>query len=71
MTRTLTITIDTNLERNTFDVHVSGDDRGWDIDFTGIPFSPDEHPEFNETIGNEIYAWVIDGMECDEAEKEE
>lgn len=21
------------------------------------PFSPDEHPEFNERIGNEIYAY--------------
>lgn len=21
-------------------------------------FSPDEHPEFNEQIGNEIYSWL-------------
>lgn len=23
-----------------------------------IPYSPDEHPEFNERIGNELYSWL-------------
>lgn len=23
-----------------------------------FPISCDEHPEFNETIGNEIYSWI-------------
>ncbi len=23
-----------------------------------FPISPDEHPEFNEWVGNEIYDWV-------------
>lgn len=71
MTRTLTITIDTNLEKNTFDIYVSEGESGCDVNFTDIPFEPHEHPEFNEKIGNEIYSWVIDGMEYDEAEKED
>lgn len=24
----------------------------------GFPFSPDEHPEFDAAIGNEIYSWL-------------
>ena len=24
----------------------------------GFPLSQDEHPEFNEQIGNEIYSWL-------------
>ena len=71
MTRTLTITIGTNLERNTFDVHVSECESGCNMEYTGIPFSPDEHPEFNETIGNEIYSWVTIAMEDDGYEEEE
>ena len=23
-----------------------------------FPYSPEEHPEFNETVGNEIYSWA-------------
>lgn len=22
------------------------------------PFSPDEHPEFDQAIGNELYSWI-------------
>lgn len=32
------------------------------------PFSPDEHPEFNERIGNEIYSWIT--LWADEMEEE-
>ena len=33
------------------------------------PFSPDEHPEFNESIGEEIYSWLK--LWADEMEDEE
>lgn len=23
-----------------------------------VPYSPDEHPEFNEAVGNELYSWL-------------
>lgn len=23
-----------------------------------LPYSPDEHPEFNEAVGNELYSWL-------------
>ena len=23
-----------------------------------VPYSPDEHPEFNEQVGNELYSWL-------------
>ena len=29
-----------------------------DVVWDRIPYSPDEHPEFNEWIGNEIYSWI-------------
>lgn len=29
-----------------------------DLKTIKAPYSPDEHPEFNEEIGNEIYSWV-------------
>ena len=32
-----------------------------------VPFSPDEHPELNEWIGNEIYEWITYMMEEDES----
>lgn len=28
-----------------------------------FPFSPDEHPEFDEALGNEIYSWLLSWME--------
>ena len=31
-------------------------------------FSPDEHPEFNDQIGNEIYSWLT--LMADEMEEE-
>ena len=33
-----------------------------------IPYSPDEHPEFNEQVGNELYSWLE--MLMDEQEDE-
>lgn len=40
-----------------FDVEIYEPESG---DFTRLTnmFSPDEHPVFNEQIGNEIYAWI-------------
>jgi hypothetical protein len=70
MTINLCIAIDTNLKDNTFDVYVSEGESGCQINFTDIPFSPEEHPEFNEKIGNEIYSWVCMGMEADEEDEE-
>lgn len=23
-----------------------------------FPYSPDEHPELNEALGNEVYSWI-------------
>lgn len=40
-----------------FDVEIYDPESG---DFTRINtvYSPDEHPEFNERIGDEIYFWI-------------
>lgn len=32
-------------------------------------FSPDEHPEFNDQIGNEIYSWLT--LMADEMEEDD
>lgn len=58
MDRTLTLKIVTYTEDNTFDLFVSDDGSGIATSMWNIPFSPDEHSEFNEDIGNEIYSWV-------------
>ena len=29
------------------------------------PYSPDEHPEFNECVGNELYKYINDMMRRD------
>ena len=70
MTRTLTVTIETNLDENTFNVGVLDGESGSTTWFADVPFEPFDHPEFNEQIGNEIYSWIIDGFEYDEAEME-
>ena len=34
--------------------------------FVVVPYSPDEHPDFNEAVGRELYSWLI--MLMDEQE---
>ena len=67
MKRVLEITIEANAN-GCFDVGVYEPETGDWAPFE-FPFSPDEHPEFNEAIGNEIYSWV--SMLYDEMESEE
>ena len=71
MKRTLTVTIETNYYGNTFNVGVLEGETGCTAEFKDLPFKPHEHQEFDEQIGNEIYSWVIDAFEYDEAEEEE
>lgn len=26
-------------------------------------YSPDEHPEFNERVGDELYCWILEHMD--------
>ena len=68
MERTLTVTITTDKETNTFDVDVLEGESGIVERIRNVPFSPDEHPEFNELIGNEIYSWVSLMMDEEDAE---
>ena len=58
MDRTLTLKIVTNAKDNLFNLFVSDEQSGTATHMLNIPFSPDEHSEFNEEIGNEIYSWV-------------
>ena len=69
MERTLTITITTNKNINTFDVDILEGESGIVDHISDVPFSPDEHPEFNDAIGNEVYSWVQ--LMMDEEEDEE
>ena len=65
MERTLEITISvTNADEFNIAIreHGTGDHTSQDF-----PFSPDEHPELNEWIGNEIYGWLTYMMEEDES----
>lgn len=59
MTRELTVQIIVTgygePERFTTTVY---DAESGDLKTIKAPYSPDEHPEFNEEIGNEIYSWV-------------
>lgn len=43
-----------------FDVTISDPDTG-DCTTKTFPYSPDEHPEFDDAIGREIY-WYINEM---------
>lgn len=55
MSRTLELTI--RLNEDTFDVDVYEPDSGKITQFQH-PYSPDEHPEFDKAIGDEIYLWI-------------
>lgn len=58
MERTLTLTITTNKDIGTFDVDILEGESGIVDHIRDVPFSPEEHPVFNESIGNEVYGWV-------------
>lgn len=58
MEKTLVIKIKTNKAENTFSTHIFDYETGDGITFDNNVYSPDEHPEFNEKIGTEIYGWV-------------
>lgn len=71
MLRTITIAIETHTEDNPFSISILEGESGYTHTIRNIPYEPHEHTEFNEQVGNEIYSWVIDAMEYDEAEKED
>lgn len=41
-----------------------------EAEFQRFPYSPDEHPEFNEIIGNLLYMW-LDPMADSEEENDD
>lgn len=55
MQRSLELTI--RLNENDFEVDVYEPESG-EIAQMQFPYSPDEHPEFDEQIGREIYSWI-------------
>ena len=66
MERTLTVTITTNPGIGTFDVDILEGESGIVDHIRDVPFTPDEHPQFNDAIGNEIYSWIQIMMEEEE-----
>lgn len=70
MERTLTVTITTNEGIGTFDVDILEGESGIVDHIRDVPFSPDEHPKFNDTIGNEIYSWVQIMMDKEDEDNE-
>lgn len=64
MERTLTITLNAD-NQDEFTIEIYDHESG-DIVNKIVPFSPDEHPEFNDWIGNEMYdwaTWMIENLE--------
>lgn len=61
--RQLDITVRVNGED--FEVDVYEPESG-EVSQFQFPFSPNEHPEFDAAIGNEIYSWVSLWMEAEE-----
>lgn len=55
MQKQLELTIRINDEHFDVDVYEPESGTGGHFQF---PYSPDEHPEFNQAIGNEIYSWL-------------
>lgn len=60
--KTLTLTLKTTGRFDELTVDFLEPESGEESRIT-VPYSPDEHPEFNERIGNEIYWWVNEYME--------
>ena len=65
MQRNLELTI--RLNEDSFEVDVYEPESG-EIAQMQFPYSPDEHPEFNEQIGQEIYSWI--SLWADQKEEE-
>lgn len=55
MQRLLELTI--RLNEDDFEVDVYEPESG-EATQMQFPFSPDEHPEFDKAIGEEIYSWI-------------
>ena len=49
--------IQLRLNDDCFDVDIYEPESG-DVQQYSFPYSPDEHPEFDATIGEEIYSWL-------------
>lgn len=58
----LELDITTNTEGEFF-IRIAHPESGDDA-VLAFEFSPDEHPDFNECIGNELYFWVENLMEA-------
>ena len=55
MSRVLELTI--RLNGDDFEVDVYEPESG-EVAQIQYPYSPDEHPEFDKAIGDEIYSWI-------------
>ena len=55
--RKRTLTLDLWIEDDNAMVEILEAETGDHVGIV-IPYSWDEHPEFNERIGNELYAWL-------------
>lgn len=64
--RTLNLSI--SLDEDEIEVTVSEPESGESKHFRNFAFCPDEHPAFNEIIGEEIYSWI--SLWTDEADEE-
>lgn len=53
--RILDLTLRVGDERIEVDVY---DNESGEIKQIDLPFSPDEHPEFDKQLGDEIYSWL-------------
>jgi len=59
--KTLTLTLSTTGQFDELTVNFIDGESG-DTSRITVPYSPEEHPEFNERVGNEIYWWVNEYM---------
>ena len=57
MRKTLELTIESDPETGFGSVIIYEPESGYNRCFD-FPVSPDEHPEFDRTIGEEIYSWI-------------
>lgn len=46
------------LHEETFTLTVTEPESG-EVSHFNHPYSPDEHPVFDEVVGNEIYSWIM------------
>lgn len=69
--RTLELTVRVGDETCEVDVY---EPESGEVSSFQFSFSPDEHPDFNEAIGNEIYSWMSlwkDEYEDEKSEEDE